>query len=88
MGADFSSEIRSSTNANRFRWVNDRMNECWFALYARRRVGAVAKVGSRSRGTKPVVKLVKVLLRVLNLVDLPGYPCGYLGVTAVPLLQL
>ena len=34
---------------------------------------AVVKVGSRSRGTKPVVNLVKVLLRVLNLVDLPGY---------------
>jgi GTP-binding protein EngB required for normal cell division len=48
----------------------------------------VVKVGSRSRGTKPVlvVNLVKVLLRVLNLVDLPGYGCtSTTAVVEVPL---
>ena len=44
-GPIFSAEIRSSTDANRCRWVHDRMNECWFALYARRRVGS----GGQSR---------------------------------------
>jgi hypothetical protein len=51
----FFSRTRSRTDANRFRWVHDRMDECWFAPYARCRVAAVVKVGARSRGTKPVI---------------------------------
>ena len=33
MEADFKSrEHPYRTDLNRFRWVHDRMNECWFAL--------------------------------------------------------
>jgi hypothetical protein len=32
------SRTHHETNLNRFRWVHDRMDECWFALLVRRRV--------------------------------------------------
>ena len=39
MEADFCSrENHYRTDLNRFRWVHDRMNECWFALLVRCRV--------------------------------------------------
>ena len=39
MEADFCSrENHYRTDLNRFRWVHDRMNECWFALLVRRQV--------------------------------------------------
>ena len=39
MEADFKSrEHPYRTDLNRFRWVHDRMNECWFALLGRCRV--------------------------------------------------
>jgi hypothetical protein len=37
MEADFVSR-EHTTDLNRFRWVHDRMDECWFALLVRRRV--------------------------------------------------
>jgi hypothetical protein len=33
MEADFVSRERHGTDLNRFRWVHDRMDECWFALF-------------------------------------------------------
>jgi hypothetical protein len=39
MEADFKSrEHPYRTDLNRFRWVHDRVDECWFALLVRRRV--------------------------------------------------
>ena len=34
----FPSKTRSRSDLYRFRWLHDRMNECWFAVLVRRRV--------------------------------------------------
>jgi hypothetical protein len=39
MEADFPSRTRSRSDLYRFRLVHGRMNECWFALYARCQIG-------------------------------------------------
>ena len=40
MEADFVSREHAPgrSDLNRFRWVHDRMNECWFALLVRHRM--------------------------------------------------